>query len=63
MNMYVGFMTEAIDYIEENISDRLGLKEVSKQFHLSEFHFRTRTDIYHLKYLFPRHKNGRCNGC
>jgi AraC family transcriptional regulator len=32
-------MTEAVEHIEENITGQLGLKDISRQFHLSEFHF------------------------
>jgi len=39
MNLYVDIMNNVIDHIEQNISERLTLESVSKQFYLSEFHF------------------------
>lgn len=39
MNFYIRLMNETVDYIEENIHKRLSLEEVSKTFHMSEYHF------------------------
>ena len=39
MNFYVSLINSTIDYIEENIGERLTLEEVSKHFSVSEFHF------------------------
>ena len=39
MNLYVDLINNTIDYIEENISERLALEDISRQFCVSEFHF------------------------
>ncbi|MTI71718.1 MAG: AraC family transcriptional regulator [Firmicutes bacterium] len=39
MNFYVSIVNDTINYIEENIQERLSLKEISSKFCMSEFHF------------------------
>jgi AraC-like DNA-binding protein len=39
MNFYVDLIGKTIDYIEENIGERLSLEDISRQFCISEFHF------------------------
>lgn len=39
MNFYVSLINSTIDYIEENIGERLMLEDISKHFCVSEFHF------------------------
>lgn len=39
MNHYVAVMTDLIDYIEQRISDKLTLAELSARAHISDFHF------------------------
>ncbi len=39
MNYYVGVINEAVDYIEDSITERLSLGEVSHRFGISDFHF------------------------
>lgn len=39
MNLYIEIINQTIDYIEENITNKLTLLEISKQFNISEYHF------------------------
>ena len=39
VNSYVELINTTIDYIEENIGERLTLGDISRQFCVSEFHF------------------------
>ncbi len=39
MNFYVGVINEAVDYIEDNIGEKLSLVEVAARFAISHFHF------------------------
>lgn len=39
MNVYVAVMTDVIDYIEQRISDKLTLAELSARANISDFHF------------------------
>ncbi len=39
MNYYIDVINETVDYIEENISEKLSLGELARQFKISEFHF------------------------
>lgn len=39
MNIYTNIISKALDYIEENISQNLTVKDVAGRFYLSEFHF------------------------
>lgn len=39
MNFYVNLINNTIEYIEENIHERLSLGDISKRFCVSEFHF------------------------
>lgn len=39
MNFYVGVIHEAVEYIEGNIGEKLGLTELSHRFGISDFHF------------------------
>ena len=39
MNSYINLINKTIDYIEENIFERLNLSDISKQAYLSEYHF------------------------
>ncbi|MDF2615183.1 MAG: DNA-binding protein AraC-type [Clostridia bacterium] len=39
MNIYVNLINEAVDYIEENIHERMSLEDIAKQLCVSKFHF------------------------
>jgi len=39
MNFYVSLINDTLEYIEENINERLSLEDISRRFCLSEFHF------------------------
>lgn len=39
MNYYIGVINDTVDYIEENISERLSLNALAKQFGISDFHY------------------------
>lgn len=39
MNFYVVVINQAIDYIEDNIFEKLSLSVLSQQFKISDFHF------------------------
>lgn len=39
MNIYISLINNIIEYIEENIHDRLSLEDISQKFYVSEFHF------------------------
>lgn len=39
MNQYISLINNIIDYIEGNISERMALEDISRQFCVSEFHF------------------------
>ena len=39
MNLYIHTINNVIEYIEQNISERLTLQSIAQQFYLSEFHF------------------------
>ncbi len=39
MNYYIGLIKDMVDYIEQNIGERLSLESVSEIFNVSEFHF------------------------
>ncbi|WP_432661960.1 AraC family transcriptional regulator [Wukongibacter baidiensis] len=39
MNLYISLINNTIEYIEENIHERLTLEDISRRFCVSEFHF------------------------
>jgi len=39
MNHYLNLINDIIGYIEGNISERMALEDISRQFCVSEFHF------------------------
>ncbi|WP_105619024.1 AraC family transcriptional regulator [Vallitalea okinawensis] len=39
MNLYISIIHDTIEYIEENIHERLSLEDISRRFCVSEFHF------------------------
>jgi AraC family transcriptional regulator len=39
MNYYIGVISDTVDYIEENITEKLTLGTLAKQFGISDFHF------------------------
>lgn len=39
LNRYIDLMQKAVNYIEESIDENITLSRISKEFHVSEFHF------------------------
>lgn len=39
MNYYIHTMNRVIEYIEQNITESISLRDISERFCLSEFHF------------------------
>lgn len=62
---YIEIVEDVMQYIDENISERLAIKDISNQFYISEFHFnrifRAITGVTPKKYILDRKLSAALN--